>query len=209
MSSQKSNNHNPKNENKSGFFASAKHRSYLYTAGFLVIVLILFIMNNSDGSSKEGPLPPNYVEASGKMLSLSSYSGKVVILDFWATWCPPCRKGIPDLIELKKKYKDKIEIIGLSVDEMSRNTKSKVVPFIKEYGINYPIVYADMKVVQGYGGINSIPTSFIIDTKGNIVQKHVGLAPKQTLEEEINKALKNGKFKYSVKAPDFSLPLAE
>ena len=209
MSSQKNNSHNPKNENKAGFFSNPKYRSYIYTGGILLVILILFIMNNSDGSPKEGPLPPNYVEASGKMLSLSSYSGKVVILDFWATWCPPCRKGIPDLIELKKKFKDKIEIIGLSVDEMSRNTKSKVVPFIKEYGINYPIVYADMKVVQGYGGINSIPTSFIIDKKGNVVQKHVGLVPKKTLEQEINKALKGEKFKYSVKAPDFSLPLAE
>ncbi len=201
---------NKKNNQKESFLANKKHRSYIYTGAFLLVVIILFIMNNTNGTPKEGPLPPNYVETSGKTLTLSNFTGKVVILDFWATWCPPCRKGIPDLIELKKKYKDKIEIIGISVDEMSRNTKARVVPFIKEYGINYPIVYADMNVIQQYGGIRSIPTSFVIDKKGNVVAKYEGLVPKSTLEETINKALTGkGKFDFSVKAPNFTLSLAE
>ncbi len=200
-----------KEKNKSASFLSdPKKRSYLYTGAFLLVVLILFIMNNTNGEPKEGPLPPNYTQASGKTLTLSSLKGKVVILDFWATWCPPCRKGIPDLIDIKKKYSKNVEIVGISVDEMSRNTKSKVVPFIKEYGINYPVVYADMGVIQNFGGIRSIPTTFLIDKEGNVVAKYEGLLPKDVLEKEVEKAISGkGDFKYKVKAPDFTLPLAE
>ncbi|MBS3945024.1 MAG: TlpA family protein disulfide reductase, partial [Melioribacter sp.] len=110
-----------------------------------------------------------------------------VILDFWATWCPPCRKGIPDLVELKKKYASKgVEIIGISVDQ---ETKPDVVPFIKEYGINYPIVYGNTSVYQQYGGIRAIPTSFIIDKEGKVVASYEGLISKAAYEDHIKKLL--------------------
>jgi thiol-disulfide isomerase/thioredoxin len=114
-------------------------------------------------------------------VKLSDFRGKVVILDFWATWCPPCRKGIPDLIELQTKYNDDLMIIGISLDQA--NTIKDVVPFSKNYGINYPVVYGDANVVSKYGGIEAIPTSFIIDKEGNIIDKHVGLIPKQEYEK--------------------------
>ncbi len=120
---------------------------------------------------------------SGKEVKLSDYKGKVVIVDFWATWCPPCRKGIPDLIDLQKKYKDNLVIIGISVD--GTNTINDVKPFVKDQGINYPIVFTSEKVINDFGGIEAIPTSFIIDKDGNIVDSHVGLVPKDVLSNKI------------------------
>jgi thiol-disulfide isomerase/thioredoxin len=123
----------------------------------------------------------------GKIVKLSDYKNKIVILDFWATWCPPCRKGIPDLIAIQKEYKNDVVVIGISLDR--DNTIADVVPFIKNYGINYPVVYGNMDVVKAYGGIEAIPTSFILDQKGNIVDTHVGLVPKETYTSVIKTLL--------------------
>lgn len=180
-----------------------KQRSWIYTGFFIGVILLLFVINNSGSEPEQGPYPPNYVPAAqksttqapdfslmttdGKTLKLSDLKGKVVILDFWATWCPPCRKGIPDLIDIKKRYGSKgVEIVGISVDV---ETKPDVVPFMKSYGINYPIVYADNAIVNNYGGINSIPTTFVIDKQGKIAASYVGLYPKLTYENLIKKLL--------------------
>jgi thiol-disulfide isomerase/thioredoxin len=124
----------------------------------------------------------------GKEVKLSDYKGKVVIIDFWATWCPPCRKGIPDLVELQKEFKDKLVVIGISLDQ--QNTINDLAPFMKQYAINYPVVLGNEKVVRDYGNIQAIPTSFIIDQAGNIVDTHVGLVPKSTYTNKINQLLK-------------------
>jgi thiol-disulfide isomerase/thioredoxin len=121
-----------------------------------------------------------------KNIKLSDYRGKVVIVDFWATWCPPCRRGIPDLIEIQKEYGKDVVVIGISVDT---DTKGEVVPFVKQMGINYPIAYANAGVVQSYGGIESIPTSFVIDKNGNVADTHIGLVPKSEITNVINKLL--------------------
>lgn len=180
-----------------------KQRSWIYTGFFIALVALLFIVNNSGSEPEQGPYPPNYVPAGntspgmaadfilpstdGKQLKLSDYRGKVVIVDFWATWCPPCRRGIPDLIALKNEYGSKgLEIIGVSTDT---DSKDEVVPFMKQMGINYPVVYGNMGVYQQYGGIEAIPTSFVIDQKGKIVESYQGLMPKSTYEEHINKLL--------------------
>jgi cytochrome c biogenesis protein CcmG/thiol:disulfide interchange protein DsbE len=124
----------------------------------------------------------------GKTVKLSDYKGKIVIIDFWATWCPPCRRGIPDLVAIQKEYKDNVVIIGISLD---REKTIKDVPgFAKNYGINYPIVYGDDSVVISYGGIQSIPTSFVVDKKGNVVDMHVGLVSKDTFVNKIKELLK-------------------
>lgn len=127
------------------------------------------------------------LDTNGNKVKLSDYKGKVVILDFWATWCPPCRKGIPDLVELKKTYKDNIVIIGISMDTDSKND---VVPFMKEYGINYKIVYGDNDVVQKYGNISAIPTSFIIDQSGKVITSFVGLQRKEAYSTQIDALIK-------------------
>jgi len=123
--------------------------------------------------------------STGADVKLSDYRGKVVIIDFWATWCPPCRRGIPDLVDLKNRYGDDIEIIGISVD--NEKTVGDIPGFIKEKGINYPVVYYNNEVVNAYGGISSIPTSFIIDKEGNITASYVGLVDKEVYETAINK----------------------
>jgi len=131
---------------------------------------------------------PNFSLAStdGNTLKLSDFRGKVVIIDFWATWCPPCRKGIPDLIQLKKDFKDKLVIIGVSVDS---DTKKDVVPFIKKMGINYHVAYADNNITQAYGGVQAIPTSFVIDKDGNIVKSFVGLQDISTYQSLVTTLL--------------------
>ncbi len=124
----------------------------------------------------------------GKTVKLSDYKGKVVILDFWATWCPPCRAEIPSFVELYKKYsQDGLVVVGVSVDEEG---PSVVKPFIKRNKIEYPIVMADGKIEQAYGGVEAIPTTFIINREGKIVNKHVGLTSKEEFEKEIKPLLK-------------------
>lgn len=144
----------------------------------------------------------------GEELQLSDLQGKVVILDFWATWCPPCRKGVPDLIQIQSEY-DQVVVVGISLDAISRGgaTANDVVPFMEQFGINYPIVKGDMNVTQQYGGIRSIPTSFVIDRRGFIISRHIGLAPIETLRKDIEKALAgNYNREDYAKAPNFSLP---
>ena len=123
----------------------------------------------------------------GKDIKLSDHKGKIVIIDFWATWCPPCRRGIPDLVDIQEKYKNDVLIIGISLDN---ETKPDVVPFIKKYKINYPIAYGTMEVVQAFGNIQAIPTSFIVDQSGQIVDKHVGLVDKSAYINKITELLK-------------------
>jgi thiol-disulfide isomerase/thioredoxin len=123
----------------------------------------------------------------GEEVKLTDYSDKIVILDFWATWCGPCRRGIPDLVSIQNEYKDEVVVIGISLDQPS--TQRHIKPFIEQFGINYPIVLGTLDVVVAYGNIQAIPTSFIIDKKRNIVKKHVGLVPKATIVKEINSLL--------------------
>ena len=121
----------------------------------------------------------------GGNFTLSSLKGKVIILDFWAVRCPPCRMEIPNFVELYKKYKGKgLEIIGICLD-----SEAMVKPFAKEVGINYTLVLGNREVAQKYGGIRYIPTTFIIDKQGNITKKHIGYTSKETFEEEIKKLL--------------------
>jgi DsbE subfamily thiol:disulfide oxidoreductase len=126
-------------------------------------------------------------DTEGKVVKSSDFAGKVVILDFWATWCPPCKAEIPGFIELQKKYGDKgLVVVGVSLDEQG---PAVVKPFMQQFGMNYPVVMGDEKITQDFGGVAAIPTTFIIDKNGNIAAKHVGYAPKETFEKEITPLL--------------------
>jgi thiol-disulfide isomerase/thioredoxin len=122
----------------------------------------------------------------GKPLSLADYKGKVILLNFWATWCGPCRAEVPDLVELQNKYKDQLQIIGLVVDDDDQEAIKK---FIDEYGINYPVANAPDELRLEYGGIPALPTSFVLDTEGRVVQKHEGLRDPVLYEVEIRSLL--------------------
>jgi cytochrome c biogenesis protein CcmG/thiol:disulfide interchange protein DsbE len=123
------------------------------------------------------------LDLNGSKVSLSDFKGKVVILDFWATWCPPCVKEIPHFIELYKEYKDQgLAIIGISVD---RQGVGIVKAFNQKFKINYPIVMTDSQVVKAYGNITGIPTTFVIDPTGKIRRMYVGYRDKAVFEADI------------------------
>ena len=122
----------------------------------------------------------------GKPISLSGEHGKVVLLNFWATWCGPCRAEIPDLIELQKKYQDRLQIIGLAFEDEDVSDLKKVVA---KTGINYPVAIAPFDVRMKYGGIAALPTSFMLDSEGRVMQKHEGLRDPLLYELEIRALL--------------------
>jgi len=121
----------------------------------------------------------------GKPLTIAALQGKVVFLNFWATWCGPCRAEIPDLIALQDRYKDRLQIIGLNVDDEEADIRQ----YVQEMGINYPVAMTSNDIRTQFGGIPALPTSFVLDTEGRVVQKHVGLWNPEVYETEIRALL--------------------
>ena len=117
----------------------------------------------------------------GRELSSASWRGKVVILNFWATWCPPCRAEIPDLVALQEKYRDNLVVIGISEDE---GPPDAVKQFAARHNVNYPIVMMTAQLEKMFPGVSALPTSFILDRDSRIVQKHVGMLTAITTELE-------------------------
>jgi thiol-disulfide isomerase/thioredoxin len=111
-------------------------------------------------------------DVNGNELSLEAYKGKIVLLNFWATWCGPCRAEIPSLIRMQEAYKDHLQIIGMDVDD---DDPEQLRAFVKAQGINYPVAMTSLPVRLAYGGIGALPTMFVINQEGKVVQKHVGL----------------------------------
>lgn len=129
-------------------------------------------------------------DSEGRTVRLSDYAGKVVLLDFWATWCAPCRTAIPWLIELSKKYEpDGLVVIGISMDEEGWDV---VKPLIAEMQIVYPVVIGNPRVAYLYGGVEALPLAFFVDRSQRVAAIHLGPASRKEYEKVIKALLNSG-----------------
>ena len=127
--------------------------------------------------------PPFLVrDLSGNVVSTAALKGKVVLLNFWATWCGPCREEIPEMIKLQARYKDTLQIIGASEDEAP---PEQVAKFAQESGMNYPVIMSSAQLEREYGGVAALPTTFLINPEGRVVQKNVGVYPLDFYDMEV------------------------
>jgi thiol-disulfide isomerase/thioredoxin len=153
----------------------------------LTLVLAAGLFGCSARLHADAPPPWTLKNLDGKLVSLSDFKGKVVVLDIWATWCPPCRAEIPHFIELQNEFKDKgVAVVGMSVDSDGPEAVKK---FAQDNGMNYPIVMADEATATAYGADQGIPLTIVIGKDGQVVGRHLGLTDKETFEDEIHKAL--------------------
>ena len=161
-----------------------------YTWILIPLVLVLFVYAKAEisgNSGEEYPQAPEFTleDLKGSKISLSDLSGKVILLNVWATWCGPCKREIPDFIEAYEQYKDKgLEIIGISVDKISQ---SKVLRFTEKYKINYPVAMTTSKLTKDYGPFPAIPVTIIIDKNGKIRHRKIGQVDKKFVENWFTK----------------------
>ncbi len=127
-------------------------------------------------------------DRSGRAVSLADYRGQVVLLNFWATWCSPCKREMPWLIELQNQYRDRgFTVMGVSLDD---DGWTSVARYLDEQSINYPVVLATEDVLRSYGGVGAVPMTFVIDRAGRIAATHLGLLDKDQIETELLSVLK-------------------
>jgi cytochrome c biogenesis protein CcmG/thiol:disulfide interchange protein DsbE len=128
-------------------------------------------------------------DSSGATVKLSEYRGKVVLLNFWATWCGPCKIEIPWFMEFEKAYKDrKFAVLGVSLDD---DGWESVRPYIESHKINYRVMVGTEELSQLYGSVDSLPTTFMLDREGRVAAIHIGLVSKSKYEEDIRHLLDN------------------
>ena len=128
-------------------------------------------------------------DANGRPVQLSDYKGKVVLLNFWATWCGPCKIEIPWFIDFEQRYKDRgFAVLGVSMDE---DGWEAVKPYLESKKVNYRVVIGTDEVADLYGGVASLPTSFVIDRQGKIASTHVGLVSKNVYQNDIEQLLED------------------
>jgi peroxiredoxin len=166
-----------------------KHRWPLL-AGTTALAIALIVMGSRDHDPElvGRPMPElQLTRADGSNWSLADLRGQVVVLNLWATWCPPCEEETPDLVDLYEKYKDKeVEFLGISIDEQGR---SVVNPFVKKYDVNYPITIDDGTIMDKYGPLMGVPTTYLIDKEGNLRYFATGAVTKKEIELRLEKLL--------------------
>jgi peroxiredoxin len=128
-------------------------------------------------------------DVNGQTVRLSDYRGKVVLLDFWSTWCGPCQIEIPWFMDLERRNKDKgFAVLGVSMDDEGWEV---VKPFLSDLRVNYRVVIGDGETAQLYGGVDALPTTFLIDRGGKIAAVHVGLADRRDFEDGVAQLLQS------------------
>ena len=164
-----------------------------WRALFMVSAFLLLFIAGCQGKGGSDQAAPDFSlsDLSGNVTTLSELRGKVVLLDFWAIWCPPCRMSLPFLVRLQEKYGEKgFVILGVSLDDPNRTTNEYMLKFKEKFKINYKILRADKQILENYFGTSTpaIPTHFIIDRKGRIRNKIEGYEPGE-LEKHIEEVL--------------------
>jgi peroxiredoxin len=163
-------------------------RPIFFVIFFLVSGIAIFLfakpkaedMKHAEFSDLQAAPDFTLKDVNGKNVKLSDFKGKIVILNFWATWCGPCRKEIPDFIQLQKEYgKEGLQFIGIALDQEGME---RVRPFAEKYNISYPILIGNNDIADKYGGMNAIPVTFLIDRKGMIRNHYIGMRQKADLE---------------------------
>ena len=157
----------------------------------LIIILMLIAVGCSRGDTGEdlskGAPDFRLPAVDGSMVSMSDYSGKVILVDFWATWCPPCNDMIPILSKLHKQYSDKgLVILGISLDQEGLGALGT---FVYENMIPYKVVMGDNRISNSFGGVSTIPTLYMVDRDGRLVRKLTGFHNYAQLEEQVKKYL--------------------
>ena len=142
---------------------------------------------DADAVGKAAPLNYTLKDMNGADVHLASYKGKIILLNFWATWCPPCKVEIPDLIALQEKYKEDVIVLGFSVDDTAEQLK----PFADEYRMNYPVLVGlgHENIQEAYGPMWGIPVTIIIGRDGKIAKKQSGIRTLDQIEREIKALL--------------------
>ena len=171
-----------------------------FVAALAVTALLAFLLHDHSSSSakaasvkpdKDRREAPNFAlkDADGKTVHLSDYKGKVVLLDFWATWCGPCRIEIPWFMEMERQNKDKgFEVLGVAMDDEGWEA---VKPFLTEMKMNYRVVIGNDETAREYGGVDALPTTFLIDREGKVAAIHVGLdATRKDYEDAVQELLR-------------------
>ena len=150
------------------------------TLTVFIIIISFFIFTGCKSTSGDFTL----MDLDGNEISLSDFNGKVLILNFWATWCPPCREEIPDFVEVYNEYESEdVQFIGVSNEDISTLRS-----FVEDYNISYPILIDDENIM-GKWGISAIPTTFVFDKNGQIISKSVGTMTREQLVNIIEDAL--------------------
>ena len=123
------------------------------------------------------------LQTAGEQIDLESFKGKVVLLDFWATWCPPCRSELPALGRLYEDIRDKgFMLVGMTVDQGSAG---KVEEAVRQFSLPYPVGLAGPEIQEAYGGIRAVPTKFLLDAQGKVRQRYLGVVPEGQLRSDI------------------------
>jgi peroxiredoxin len=143
-------------------------------------------------ASYDTTLAPDFAlpDLKGRTVHLKDFRGKVVVLDFWATWCGPCKMEIPHFAELLKRHGEKgLEIVGVAMDETGADV---VKPFVEKNGLPYHVVLGDDYTASRFGGVNALPTTFVIDRGGHIARKYIGYQSLESFEEDLAPLLESG-----------------
>ena len=185
-----------------------KYLPYLIGVSILAVILAVYFLKSKPipqqppvvtspaekpTSISKGKIAPDFSlkTLKGNTVNLSDFKGKVIIIDFWATWCPPCRAEIPHFVSLYEKYRDEgFQMLGVVLDK----NKASIEDFAKEYKINYPLLIPDEKILKDYGPIIYIPTTFLISGDGRIYKRYIGYQDKSVFEEDLRTLLKKKKI---------------